>query len=105
MKARRGSGIVKKNRIEEELIRPERKKMLNIQLLVIRSLPYASSSSECAKGKVYNEKIQFVQTIIQNINTIRTFVIDFLHRSKQRRHVRKQTRLGATSIDPCALKN
>jgi len=91
--------------IKEELIRPERERMLNIQLLIIRSLPYSSSSSECAKGKVYNEKIQFVQTIIQNINTIRTFVIDFLHRSKQRRHVRKQTRLGATSVDPCALKN
>jgi hypothetical protein len=31
--------------------------LLNIQLLVIRSLPHSSSMSECVKGKAYNEKI------------------------------------------------
>jgi hypothetical protein len=33
--------------------------MLNIQPLVVRLSPYSSSSSECAEGKVYKEKIQF----------------------------------------------
>jgi hypothetical protein len=31
--------------------------LLNTQLLVVRLLPHSSSSSDCAKGKVYNEKI------------------------------------------------
>jgi hypothetical protein len=43
--------------VEEELRILERG-MLNIQLLVIKLLSH-SSSSECAKGKAYNEKIQF----------------------------------------------
>jgi hypothetical protein len=73
--------------------------MLNIQLLVIRSPLHSSSSSECAKGKTYNVKIYFAQTIIQDIHTIGTFVVDFLHRSRQCWRAREQTRLGATSID------
>ncbi len=50
--------------------------MLNIQLLVIR-LPSHSSSLECAKGKAYNEKIQFAQMIIQDIDTSGTFKLSF----------------------------
>ncbi len=40
-----------------------------------------------------------MQTIIQDIDTIRTFTIEFLRKSKGHWHVRRQTRLGATSID------
>jgi hypothetical protein len=43
--------------VEEELKITERKGMLNIQPLVVRSSPHSSSSLECVKGKAYNEKI------------------------------------------------
>jgi hypothetical protein len=43
--------------------------MLNIQMLVIRSSPHSSSSSKCVEGNAYNEKIQFAQMIIQDIDT------------------------------------
>ncbi len=49
--------LLKPTEVEEELKIIERKKMLNIQPLVVRSPPHSSSSSECAKGKAYNEKI------------------------------------------------
>jgi hypothetical protein len=48
----------------------------------VRSPSHSSSSLECAERKVYNEKIQFVQMIIQKIDTIGTSAIEFLHRSK-----------------------
>jgi hypothetical protein len=51
---------------EEEvklLKKMEKEGVLNIQLLVIWSLPHSSSSSKCAKGKVYNLNVQFAQTI------------------------------------------
>jgi hypothetical protein len=57
--------------------------MLNIQPLALRSPLHSSSLLECVKRKVYNENIQFMQMIIQDIITIRTFVIDFLHKSKR----------------------
>ncbi len=45
-------------RIEtKELKRVEREGMLNIQPLDVKSSLHSSSSSECAKGKAYNEKI------------------------------------------------
>ncbi len=56
--------------------------VLNIQPFVIRSPLHSSSSSECVEGKVYNETIQFVQMTIQDIDTIGTFVVEFLHRSR-----------------------
>jgi hypothetical protein len=46
-------------KIKEELRKIE-KKMLNIQPLVLKLSLHSSSFSECAKGKAYNEKIQFV---------------------------------------------
>jgi hypothetical protein len=36
----------------------------NIQPFAIRSPQHSSSSSECAKGKVYNKKIQFAHMIM-----------------------------------------
>jgi malonyl CoA-acyl carrier protein transacylase len=68
-----------KRKLEEELRRAKRKSMLNIQQLVVRLPLHSSSFLECAEGKVYKKKIQFAQTIIQDINTIQTFVIEFLH--------------------------
>jgi hypothetical protein len=38
---------------------------------------------KCAERKASNVKIQFVQTIIQNIDTTRASIVKFLHRSKQ----------------------
>ncbi len=59
--------------------------MLNIQLLVVWSSLH-SSSSKCAKRKVYNEKIQFAQTIIHDIDQIGTSEVEFLHKSKKHWH-------------------
>jgi hypothetical protein len=51
--------LLRRIEVEEEL-RRAKKWVLNIQSLVVRSLPRSSSSSECVEGKAYNEKIQFV---------------------------------------------
>ncbi len=66
---------------EEELKRVECEGVLNIQSLAVRSLSNSSSSSECAKGKTYNKKMQFVQMIIHNIYRTRTSAIEFLHKN------------------------
>jgi len=47
---------LKRTEIKEELIRAK-KGVLNIQTLVVKLMSHSSSSSKCAKGKVYNEKI------------------------------------------------
>ncbi len=70
-------------RIEEELRKAKREGMLNIQSLAIRSLSHSSSSSECAERKSYNEKIQFAEMTIQDINITRTSIVEFLCRSKR----------------------
>jgi hypothetical protein len=57
MKARRGSKIIEKKKVEEKLRRAKRENVLNIQLLVVRLLPHSSSSSECVEGKGYTEKL------------------------------------------------
>jgi hypothetical protein len=56
--------------------------MLNIHPLVVRLPPHSSSSSKCVEGKAYNEKIQFAQMIIQNINITGTSTVEFLCKSK-----------------------
>ncbi len=78
--------------VEKDLKRAEREGLLNIQLLVVRSPPHSSSSSECVKGKVYNEKLKFAQTIIQDIDTTKTSTIKFLCISRRRWCAREQTR-------------
>jgi len=45
----------------------------------------------CVERKSYNEKIQFVQMIIHDINTTKTYVVEFLRRSKRHWHVKEQT--------------
>jgi len=75
--------LLKRKEVEEKLTRIEREGMLNIQPLDVKSLPHSSSSSKCAKRKVYNEKIQFALMIIQNIDTIGTSSIEFWHKSKR----------------------
>jgi hypothetical protein len=65
--------LLKRTKVEEELKITKKEGVLNIQQLVVRSLLHSSSFSECAKEKAYNEKIQFVQMIIQNIDTTRIF--------------------------------
>jgi len=75
---------LKRTKVEKELRIEKRKGVLNIPPLALRLPPHSSSSSECVKGKAYNEKIQFAQMIIQDINTIRTSIVEVLHRSKRR---------------------
>jgi hypothetical protein len=60
--------------------------VLNIQPLAVRLSSHSSSFLECAEWKAYNVKIQFAHIKIQDINITRTFVVEFLHRSKQRWH-------------------
>jgi hypothetical protein len=81
MKAGRGSEIIKGKRKKKELQKAEHEGVLNIQLLAIRSPPHSSSSLECEEGKMYNEKMQFVQTIICGIYKTRTSLVEFLCRS------------------------
>jgi hypothetical protein len=59
------------------LRRTKHEGLLNIQPLVIRSLPHSSSSLECAERKTYNEKMQFVQIIIHDIYRIGTSIVEF----------------------------
>ncbi len=78
--------------------------MLNIQPLALRLPPHSSSLSKCLKGKAYNEKIHFAQIIIQDINTTRTFVVEFLHTSKRHWCPKEQIGLNVTSIDPVFIE-
>ncbi len=95
---------LRRKKVEEELKIVEREGLLNIQPLAVRSLSYSSSTSKCVKGKAYNKKIQFAQMIIQDTNTTKTFVIEFLCKSKRCWHPNEQTRPRATSIDPVFIK-
>jgi hypothetical protein len=45
--------------------------------------PHSPSSSECEEGKEYNEKMQFVLSIIPDIYGLETSIIEFLHRRKK----------------------
>jgi hypothetical protein len=78
--------LLKRIKVEEELRKVEREGMLNIQPLVVRLL-HLSSSLECAEGKTYNEKMQFVQMIIHDIYKIGAFVIKFLCKTRRSWHV------------------
>jgi len=90
---------LRRTKVEKELRIAIQKGMLNIQPLASRLPPHSSSSSECVEGKAYNEKIQFAQTIIQDINTTKTSIVDFLHRSERRWCPKEQKGLKTTSID------
>ncbi len=59
--------LLRRIEVEEELRRVEHEGVLNIQSLVARSLPHSSSSLQCAERKVYNEKIQFTQTVTKSL--------------------------------------
>jgi hypothetical protein len=91
--------LLKGTKVEQEFRRAKKEGMLNIQPLTIRLPLHSSSSLECAKGKAYNEMIQFAQIIIQDINITRTFAVEFLCKSKRCWCARRQIGLGATSID------
>jgi hypothetical protein len=91
--------LLRKTKVEKEFRKVECEGMLNIQPLVIKLSLHSSSSLECIEGKAYNEKIQFTQTTIHDIDTIGTSVVEFLCKNKRRWHAREQTRLGATLVD------
>jgi hypothetical protein len=56
-------------------------------------------SSKCEKGKTYNEKMQFVHTIIQNIYKTETLIVEFLRRCIKGWSSSEQARPRATSTD------
>ncbi len=97
--------LLKRTKVEKELKIAKREGLLNIQSLTLRLSLHSSSTSKCVKGKAYNKKIQFAQMIIRDINTTRTYVIEFLRKSKRYWCPKEQTRPRATSIDWCSLKN
>ncbi len=72
-----------------KLKRAKSEGVLNIQPLVVQLPLHSSSFSKCAKGKVYNEKIQFMQTIIHDIDMIRTYIVEFLCKNKRHWLARK----------------
>jgi hypothetical protein len=88
-----------KKEAEEDLKRAENAGVLNIQLLVVRSLLHSPSSSECEKGKTYNEKMQFAHMIIQDIYRFETFAIEFLHKCKKGWSSREQVGPKAALVD------
>jgi hypothetical protein len=91
--------LLRKKEAKEELIRTKCARVLNIQLLAIRLLPHSPSSSECEEGKAYNERMQFVHTIIQDIYKIGTSTIEFLRRRRRGWSSNEQVGLGATLVD------
>ncbi len=97
--------LLKITKVEEELKRAERESMLNIQLLVVKSLLHSSSSLECVEGKVYNEKIQFAQIIIQDIDSIKTFVVDFFAQKQMMLACKKAQDQELHQQIQCLLKN
>jgi hypothetical protein len=52
--------LLTKKEAKKKLKKVEREGVLNIQLLVVKSLLHSSSSPKCAERKAYNEKIQIV---------------------------------------------
>jgi hypothetical protein len=91
-------------KIEKELRIAKQEGVLNIQPLALKLPPHSSSSLECVKGKAYDENIHFVQTIIQDINTTRTYVVEFLDISKRHWCPKEQIGPRATSIDPMFIE-
>jgi hypothetical protein len=75
--------LLRRTEVEEELRKVEKEGVLNIQSLAIRLSSHSSSSSERVERKAYNEKIQFVHILIQDINTIGTSINHFLRRSRR----------------------
>jgi hypothetical protein len=75
--------LLRRIELKEELKKVEREGMLNIQSLVVRSLSHSSSSSECVEGKMYNEKMQFVQTIIHDIYKTGASTVKILRRTRR----------------------
>jgi hypothetical protein len=59
---------------------------------------------ECEKGEAYSEKIQFAHTIIQDIDTTRTFKVEFLCRSRRCWHVRKHIKLRTTLVNSVCIE-
>ncbi len=91
--------LLKKIEVDEQLRRVEKGGVLNIQSLAMRLPPHSSSSSKCVERKAYNEKIQFVQTIIQDIDTTGTSIVEFLCRSRRHWWAKEQIGPGITSKD------
>lgn len=78
--------------------------MLNIQSLVVRLLPHSSSSWKCEEGKVYNDKMQFANTIIQNMYKFKTSTIEFLHKCIRSCSLNEQAESIATLVDPMNIE-
>jgi len=51
--------------------------------LVVRPLLHSPSSLKCEEGKTYNENIQFMHTIIQDIFKSKTSIVEFLHKCRR----------------------
>ncbi len=86
--------------IEKQLRRAKREGMLNIQSLVMKLSLIHHHLWNVQEGRhIYNEKLQFAQTIIQNIYITGTFIVEFLCKGKRHWRARKQTGPRATSVD------
>lgn len=75
--------MLRKKEAEEELRRVQHAGILNIQSLAVKLPPHSPSSLECEEGKEYNEKMQFVLSIIPDIYESETSIVEFLHKRKK----------------------
>ncbi len=62
-------------------------------------MSHSPSSLKCEKGKAYNEKMQFVHTIIQDLCRTKTSTIEFLYIRKRGWSSNVQAGPRATSMD------
>jgi hypothetical protein len=73
--------------------------VLNIQLMVVKSLLHSPSCSECEERKQYHKKMQFAHSIIQNIHRSRSSIVKFLKRRIKGLSSSKQGGPRATPMD------
>ncbi len=65
---------------------------------------HSPSSLECEEVKTYNEKMQFVHTLIQDIYRSKTSTIEFLHICKRGWSSSEQARPITTLMDPIYIE-
>jgi hypothetical protein len=70
----------------------------------MRLPPHSPSSLECEEGKMYNENMQFAQTIIHNMYKSETFTVEFLPRCRKGWCASEQGGPRAKSVDPMNIQ-
>lgn len=96
MEKKGGRKSIEKKKV---LRRGESARVLNIQLLAVRSSSHSLSSSKCEERKQYHEKMQCVHSIISEIYRSGSYAVEFLKRQRRGWSSREQGGLRATPVD------